>query len=129
MSTNAINSDLIIACFDDFVKQLDGKKRVVILDNAPTHTSNKFQNKIKEWEKRGLSLYFIPPYSPNLNKIETLWRFIKYYWFELSAYLSFKNLWAYIEKVLGLYGISKEYVINFGQVLIYPNRQINHLHF
>ena len=52
MSINTVNSDLIIACFDDFVKQLDGKKTVIILDNAPTHTSNKFQNKIKEWEQR-----------------------------------------------------------------------------
>lgn len=114
ISTSTVNSDLVIACFDDFIKQLDGKHTVVILDNAPTHTSNKFQDKIEEWKKRGLSVYFIPPYSPNLNKIETLWRFMKYYWFELSTYLSFEHLWAYVEKVLGLYGVCKDYVINFG---------------
>jgi len=114
MSTSTVNSDFVIACFDDFIEQLDGKQTIVILDNAPTHTSNKFQDKIEEWKNRGLSVYFIPPYSPNLNKIETLWRFMKYYWFELSSYLSFDNLWAYVEKVLGLYGASEEYVINFG---------------
>jgi transposase len=114
MSTSTVNSDFVIACFDDFIEQLGGKSTIVILDNAPTHTSNKFQDKIEEWEKRGLSVYFIPPYSPNLNKIETLWRFMKYYWFELATYLSFENLWAYIEKVLGMYGVSEEYVINFG---------------
>jgi len=114
MSTSTVNSDFVIACFDDFIEQLDGKQTVVILDNAPTHTSDKFQDKIKDWKKRGLSVYFIPPYSPNLNKIETLWRFMKYYWFDLSSYSSFENLWAYVEKVLGVYGISKEYVINFG---------------
>jgi len=48
ISTNTVNSDLVIACFDDFIKQLDGKHTVVILDNAPTHTSNKFQDKIEE---------------------------------------------------------------------------------
>ncbi len=28
MSTDTVNSDLIIACFDDFVKQLDGKREL-----------------------------------------------------------------------------------------------------
>ncbi len=28
MSTGTVNSDLIIACFDDFVKQLDGKREL-----------------------------------------------------------------------------------------------------
>ena len=117
MTTNSIDSDIVIACFDDFVKQLNSKQAVVILDNAPTHTSNKFQDKIDEWKEKGLSIYFIPPYSPNLNKIEILWKFMKYYWFEVATYTSFDNLWSYIDKVLTHYRVNEKYVINFGQVL------------
>lgn len=111
MGTDNVNSDLLIAIFDDFSSQIE-RPTVVILDNAPTHTSEKFQDSIDGWKKKGLSLYFLPPYSPILNKIEILWRFIKYYWFELESYLSFDNLWKYIENVLSKYN-NKKYVINF----------------
>jgi len=110
MGTDNVNSDLLIAVFDDFCNQIE-KPTVVILDNAPTHTSNKFQDKIDEWKEKSLSLYFIPPYSPNLNKIEILWKFMKYYWFALESYISFDNLWKYVEDVLSNY--NKKYVINF----------------
>ena len=29
------------------------------------------------WEKRGLFLFYIPPYSPHPNVVETLWRIMK----------------------------------------------------
>ena len=41
------NFDFIIAIFDDFSEQLSkDSKTIVILDNAPTHKSNLFQDKI-----------------------------------------------------------------------------------
>lgn len=67
MGTDNINSDLVIAVFDNFCNQIE-KPTVVVLDNAPTHTSNKFQDKIDEWKEKGLSIYFLPAYSPNLNR-------------------------------------------------------------
>ena len=39
---NSVNSDVVIACFDDFAKKIT-KQTVVIIDNAPTHTSKKFK--------------------------------------------------------------------------------------
>ena len=83
MTIGGVNSGLLIACFDNFIKKINGKKTVVILDNAPTHKSIKFKNKIEGWKNKGLIIYFIPPYSPNLNKIEILWRFIKYNLFKI----------------------------------------------
>jgi hypothetical protein len=52
----------------------------VILDNALQHTSGAFTFKarIPTWEKRGLFVQYLPAYSPELNSIEILWRFIKY---------------------------------------------------
>jgi transposase len=34
---------------------------------------------------------FLPPYSPELNLIEILWRKMKYEWLEWHAYLDFEN--------------------------------------
>ncbi|MFM6630348.1 MAG: transposase, partial [Microcystis panniformis] len=50
-------------------------------------------------------------YSPHLNLIEILWRFLKYEWIEFSAYKDRKSLLAYVKKVLDNFG--GEYVINF----------------
>jgi len=61
---------------------------VVVLDNAPIHTSHAVAAKLDEWERLGLTLYFLPPYSPQLNLIEILWRKIKYEWMPNSAYTS-----------------------------------------
>jgi len=114
-TTGTINSYFLIAIFDDFVKQLPkNSKTIVILDNAPIHTSNLFQNKIEEWEEQGLILYFLPTYSPQLNRIEILWRFMKYHWIEIKDYASFQTLENYIHDVLARYGKSDGFEINFG---------------
>jgi len=102
----------LIAIFDDFVKQVQ-KPTVVVVDNAPTHTGNRFKKKLQEWEECGLIIYFLPPYSPKLNRIEILWRFMKYYWLEVSAYVSFEALWKHIEKLFFNFGKGLEYEINF----------------
>ena len=112
---SSVNSDVVIGIFDDFVKKLPkDEKATVILDNAPTHTSNKFQDKIEDWKKNGLTLYFIPPYSPELNRIEILWRFMKYHWIEIKDYASTDFLEEYIHGVLSSYGVGGSYEINFG---------------
>ncbi len=111
---SSINSDIVIETFDKFIQDLPKDEKVtVILDNAPTHRSNKFKDKIKDWKKKGLTLYFLPPYSPELNRIEILWRFIKYHWIEIKDYSSINSLEIYIDKVLRSYGSDKAYEINF----------------
>lgn len=112
---SSVNSDVVIEIFDNFVENLPkGEKATVILDNAPTHTSNKFKDKIEAWEENGLTLYFIPPYSPELNIIEILWRFMKYHWIEIKDYASTDSLEKYIHGVLCSYGVGGNYEINFG---------------
>lgn len=105
-----VDSEIVIACFDQFCDTIN-KKTVVVVDNASMHTSGKFKNKLGEWEKRGLIIKYLPTYSPELNLIEIVWRFIKYSWLPLSAYLSFKNLKNELQKVLD--GIGSEYQITF----------------
>lgn len=105
-----INSDLLSKAIDKFSENLS-KKTVILMDQASIHTSEKILNKLEEWEKKNLQIFWLPPYSPHLNLIEILWRFIKYEWIELSAYDSWENLTNYLKKVLDLLGT--EYVINF----------------
>ncbi len=88
---STFNSDKFICFMDKFAAQIV-KKTVVILDNSPIHKSKKFRAKMKEWEEMDLLIYFLPPYSPELNLIEILWRRIKYQWLPFDAYISFQNL-------------------------------------
>ena len=87
-----INSDVVVACFNAFANQDSDKKRVVIVDNSPIHTSDIFLDCLEQWEQMGVIVNFLPSYCPQLNLIEILWRSIKYYWLPFSAYLSFDRL-------------------------------------
>lgn len=50
------------------------KTTVVILDNFPSHKSRKVKEKALEY---GIYPVFLPPYSPDLNPIEFIWKSIK----------------------------------------------------
>jgi len=66
-----------------------------------THSyQSSFSGKKAVWEQKGLFLYFLPGYSPELNLIEILWRFIKYWWLPFSAYLNFRRLVEAVEDIL-----------------------------
>lgn len=49
--------------------------QVIIMDNAAFHKSEKTRELI---EQAGCKLVFLPPYSPDLNPIETFWANLKY---------------------------------------------------
>lgn len=105
-----ITSEVVICCLDKFCQTIK-KKTVVVLDKASFHCSNKIREKIDEWKDKQLELFWLPAYSPELNLIEILWRFMKYEWIEIDAYDSWISLVNYVEKVLREFG--NEYVINF----------------
>ena len=105
-----VDSDKIIEVFDDFSNTLI-KPTIVVLDNASYHKSKKFKSNLYKWMNKGLTLLYLPPYSPQLNIIEILWRFMKYVWIDYKAYLSFENLKQYIGLIFDKYG--KDFLINF----------------
>jgi hypothetical protein len=51
---------------------------VVVLDNASIHTSHIVRAARPALRARRTFLYYLPPYSPELNEIERLFRTIKY---------------------------------------------------
>jgi transposase len=107
----SLDSAIMIACVDEFCKQVT-KRTVLVMDQASIHTSDAFTERIPDWETQGVEIFLLPAYSPELNCIEILWRFIKYYWLEFEAYLSWKHLVEYVEDILRQVGT--KYKINFG---------------
>lgn len=105
-----IDTSVIVECFEQLSQQLD-KRTYVFLDNAPVHRSYEFVEHIAQWVKRGLIIKYLPAYAPELNLIEILWRFMKYYWLPFSAYTSFQRLYEAIEQILT--GVGTEYTITF----------------
>lgn len=106
----SINSDGVIACLDTFCEMIT-KDTVVVIDRASFHTSQAVEDKLSEWKAKGLTLFFLPKYSPELNLIEILWRFMKYEWIEFDAYRGWRYLVEYVEDIIIHYGT--KYVINF----------------
>jgi transposase len=62
-----------------------GKPLTVILDNASVHTARALRPYLRLLQTKGLTLYFLPPYSPELNRIEKLWHKMKYEWLAFKA--------------------------------------------
>jgi transposase len=110
VSTQSINSDVVVACIDAFFPAVD-KPTVIVVDQASIHTSGVVLDKIEEWAERGITIFELPSYSPELNLIEILWRFIKYEWIEIEAYQSWETFVVSVETILREFG--KKYVINF----------------
>lgn len=119
ISDKSVKSDKVIEVFDEFSKQIK-KPTVVVLDNASIHTSQIFKDNIAKWANRGLTLLYLPPYSPELNIIEILWRFIKYHWIEMSAFQSYTNLKDYVQRILSEYGTKRVIDFSLFEKKFYP---------
>ena len=83
VSTQSITSEVVIACIDTFFPTVQ-RRTVIVSDQASIHTSAAIQEKLPEWQARGIEIFYLPSYSPQLNLIEILWRFIKYEWIEIN---------------------------------------------
>lgn len=59
---------------NEFSKATKGRKITLVLDNASWH-------KVKTLDWHNITPLFLPPYSPDLNPIENLWRYIKLNYF------------------------------------------------
>jgi len=114
LSTKSANSEFMIRCFDDFVSNIT-KPTVVILDQASYHRSKLFKQRAKMWQQKGLFLVYLPPYCPQLNAIEILWRFMKYRWLKPRHYLNKDTLKNAIQQILAQYG--QQYVIQWENFL------------
>ena len=85
-----INSDTTIKLFDEIIeKNYDKNKIYLILDNAPYYKNKKITEYIKNNPK--LRIIYLPPYSPNLNLIERLWRLMRKEKMSIQYYENFAS--------------------------------------
>ena len=73
-NTTYINSDSVCELLKQLADGCTGIPITVVLDNARYQRCKKVQAFAMEL---GIELLFLPPYSPNLNLIERLWKFVK----------------------------------------------------
>jgi len=88
------------------------KKIVLVLDNASSHKSNKVTEFVEKHRKR-LELLFLPPYSPELNPVERVWKNLRY---RVTHNIFFENLTALENAVI-------EYLKEHAK----PNKQLTSL--
>src|SRR5271156_5648717 len=92
VTADCINAQSTISLFQKLEEQFPHAKRIIsVCDNASYYRSKLVTEYLK---KSRIEIKFLPPYSPNLNLIERLWRFMntkirnnKYY----EKFLEFKE--------------------------------------
>lgn len=87
-----VNAQSTIALFDKMLVHQPQGMLHVIADNARYYRCNVVSDYLKNQPR--INLIFLPPYSPNLNLIERLWRFYKQkilYAQHHQTFLEFKN--------------------------------------
>ena len=112
-TTESITADKVADFLDRFSFRIR-RNTFIVLDNAKIHRSRMMAELRPVWEKRGLFLFFLPPYSPHLNIAETLWRILKGKWLRPSDYMSDDTLMYATNRVLA--AIGNELCINFTHV-------------
>jgi transposase len=110
----SVTSALVVEVLDTYCDELE-QPGVVVLDNAPVHVAKAVLDKRPEWERRGMTLYFLPKYSPQLNPVEILWRRMKYAWMPRWAYTSVGSLQDALREIIA--GFGKHYTIQFANQL------------
>lgn len=87
-----------------------GKEIILQLDNFPSHWANKTRERAEELN---ITLIFQPPYSPDLNPIEYIWKSIKR---ELST--------LFIESIDMFEKVIKKHYKSFAQKTSYAKSRI-----
>jgi transposase len=78
--------------------------RVVVLDNASLHTSRVIRAARASLAAAGIYLYFLPPYAPELNEIEPVFRQVKYQEMPQRSHTTRKGLRTAVETGFANYG-------------------------
>jgi len=71
---NTIDAEAMIDFFSHLEKQSSAAKTYVVLDNARANKNKKLDKFLKTSKNE---MRYLPPYSPNLNAIERLWKVMK----------------------------------------------------
>ena len=76
---------------------------VVVLDNASAHVSKAFKAQRALLAQADIHLFYLPTYSPHLNRIEALWRQVKYQDIPIRSYATLDALLQAVRDALDHY--------------------------
>ena len=102
-TTESITAEKVADYLDKLSFKIS-KDTFVVLDNASVHRNAIIKELRPIWEKRGLFLFYLPPYSPHLNIAETLWRVLKGKWLRPIDYTSTDTLFYATNRALAAVG-------------------------
>jgi len=83
LACGSFNSQTYIKVMDWLVQQAfqtlkaTGRMTVIVQDNGSLHTSHLTRHQWQSWRSQGLFLFFLPPYSSEMNRIEEQWHQLK----------------------------------------------------
>lgn len=106
----SVKAEFIIEAIDKWRIGLS-KPTVLVLDNARIHHSRLLQACLSTWEEANLYIFFLPAYSPHLNRIERLWLKTKQRWLSPIDYTDLISLKSALDKIWADFG--DKYQINF----------------
>ena len=99
------DSEQVVLYLDALAERASpAKPCVVVLDNASFHTARMVREREGEWEEKGLVLYRLPAYCPQLNLIEAVWRRLKGFLMPRRFYDSVAELREAVLRALHLLG-------------------------
>lgn len=81
-----VNTEMMQLYLDEFSQSLEEKSAVLIMDQAGWHKAKDLV------VPANIEIWFLPPYSPELNPIERLWKYIKHDVLHNRIYESLKQL-------------------------------------
>jgi transposase len=110
MTEQNIDSQFVCQFLDELSLKIK-KETFIVLDNASVHKSKLLKQQMSIWEKRGLYIFFLPPYSPQLNPAETMWRKLKMEWLVPEDYLEKDHLLYAVNRCMANIGVNIK--INF----------------
>ena len=106
LQRSTVRGSTVVRAINDFVRTMR-RTTVLVLDNASPHTCREVAQHIERWAKRGLILYRLPPYSPELNAIDRLWQKLKHQLIPATAWETVEKLAKYLIQSLTKLGSVK----------------------
>ena len=71
-----VTAETFVDFLEKICRQHPRRKIIVVTDRAPQHIAKKVRDYV-EANKKSLALYYLPPYSPELNPDEGVWGYVK----------------------------------------------------
>jgi transposase len=106
----SVKAEFVIESINSWRTDL-AKPTVLVLDNARIHHAKLVSDCLADWESENLYVFFLPAYSPHLNRIERLWLKAKQRWLKPADYSDLGALTSALAEIWANFG--DKYRVNF----------------